>query len=354
MPETNQSQGASLPPVTDVASAAAHIEGLLSMTTRADDDAAPSAMDDNESTESEETDDVEQDEVDAAQDDENDDPASDETTDEEKDESEQHASTIEPPKSWSAEDAAEFKKLSPHAQEIILRRESERDKAINQRMQQVAEERKAIEAQVHQANQVQSQYAQTLNQLLTMTIPEIQQVEGVNWVELASSDPAEYVRLSAVRDGLRQRVGFMQAEMNHVQQQQYAQLQQAQQAHIANQLTALRETVPEFNDPVKAVAIKSDIDKSMSNFGFSQGEIDSIGDARIVRVLARLVELEKVDAARKSAQAKRTGAPAPKLMTPNAAPAREDNRNKKVQDQYRALKKTGSERDAARLLENFL
>ncbi|HEX3862108.1 MAG TPA: hypothetical protein VHY35_10495 [Stellaceae bacterium] len=352
MAETSKTE--SLPPVTDERSAAAHIEGLLDLSGHVvpqTDDASDDEYEDTSFT-PDNADDAEDEVEDDAQDESS--ASADEETDEVGDEPEEKPAIVEPPKSWSAEDAAKFKELPLDLQHVVARREGERDKAINQRMQQLADERKAVEAHVQKASEVQTQYAQTLNQLITLTIPEIQQVENVNWVKLASDDPAEYVRLSAVRDGLRQRVGFMQQQMQQVEAQQNAHQQQQMQARLANQYDQLVEYVPEFKDQSKAVALVKDIGSTMSNLGFSHEEVNGVTDARIVRAMARLAQLEKLEAARVSAKGKKTGAPAPRLMTPNAAPVREDSRNKVINDQYKQLRRSGSTRDAARLLENIL
>lgn len=350
MAETAQNN---LPPVTDVRSAAAHIEGLLSLSNAASRDDDIVDTEDNESAVDGSTDDVE---LDAADNDAHDEDhaSADEETDEVGDEPEEKPAIVEPPKSWSAEDAAKFKELPLDLQHVVAKRESERDKAINQRMQQIAEERKVIETHVAKANEVQTQYVKTLNQLITLTMPDIQKVDNVDWVQLAQDDPAEYVRLSALRDGLRQRVNYMEAEKQKIEQQDAALRHQHFQNHLSAQTVVLREMVPEFNEPAKANALVRDICSTMSTYGFSDAELGQVADARIVRVMARLAQFEKLEAAKKSAQGKKTGAPAPRLMTPNAAPAREDNRTKKIDDQFKQLRRSGSVRDAARLFEQIL
>lgn len=140
-----------LPAVTDVDSAALHIEGLLDLS---GDARVPEAAEDNESTEDNSS------EVDAAPDES---PASE---DEDGSGEPGEEPAIEAPKSWTAEEQAKFRELPPELQQVVARREGERDKAISQRMQTLAEERKTIESQAQQANAVQAQYANTLNHLL--------------------------------------------------------------------------------------------------------------------------------------------------------------------------------------------
>jgi hypothetical protein len=53
---------------------------------------------------------------------------------------------IEPPRSWTKEDRVEFFRLPITAQAIVVRREGERDRALHQAMQKIADERKQLKA----------------------------------------------------------------------------------------------------------------------------------------------------------------------------------------------------------------
>lgn len=343
----------SLSPVTDVASAAKSIEGLLDLTPRESSDEA--RVESDETGGKQEFAEVDETEVNAAPDE---DPASEQDDDAENDptDSEDEPPVIEvpPPSSWSADEKALFQSLPLEAQQVVARRETERDKAISQRMNQLADQRKSIETQVEQASQAQNQYAQTLNQLLTLSVPELQQIENVDWMKLAQDDPTEYVRRTAIRDSLRQRVGFMQSQMQQVQNEQTQQMQARHQEHLAQQYETLIEQIPEFKDTSKAQALVQDIGQTMSKFGFTEQEISSVADARIVRVMAEMARLTKLESSRKSALAKKSPAQAPRLIQSNAASSRDDNTKRKVEEQFARLRKTGDVKDAARLIENMI
>jgi hypothetical protein len=53
---------------------------------------------------------------------------------------------IEPPRSWTKEDRVEFFRMPVTAQAIVVRREGERDRALHQAQQKIADERKAIQS----------------------------------------------------------------------------------------------------------------------------------------------------------------------------------------------------------------
>lgn len=293
-------------------------------------------------------------------DDESQDAAPEETTasdEDQADETEATESPIEPPASWSNSEKKLFASLPTDVQSVIARRESERDTATSRGMQQIAEARKAIEAHTANASQERNQYANTINSLLNWMIPELQEIEATDWVKLATEDRDMYIQRQAQYNDLKSRAHFMQGELGKAQQAQHQQALQQHQTHLNQQFEVLVNDVPEFRDERKANALIAEINGAMSNYGFSKEEISSVADARVVKVMARLAQLEKAEAAKKSALNKRTGSPAPRVVPASSSQQPDDTSSsskRKVADQYARLKRSGSPQDAARLIEQLL
>lgn len=70
------------------------------------------------------------------------------------------------PPSWGNDDAELWASLTPEAQARIAEREGERDRAINQKFQEVANQRKAVEAAAQEAASSRQEYAAALDMLL--------------------------------------------------------------------------------------------------------------------------------------------------------------------------------------------
>lgn len=316
--------------ITDLRSAAKALEGLL--------DLPPDEPEEDE------------DEIDARD---GDDAAPEKASGEEDGQAEADDQPIVPPKSWTTEDQAKFKELPPDLQAVVSKRENERDRAFNLKTQEVAEERKAVAQAQQQSQMAQQHYYQSLNQLLDATMPELNQLASTDWVRLSREDPSEYVRLQGIKESLVGRARAMQSEMQRVQQANQAQHHAAVEQYKTQQLAELQATVPEFTDPTKAQSLIGDICSTMNGYGFSNDEVGSVLDHRIVRVMTRLAQLEKVEKTRASAQSKKTASPAPKYVTPNASrPAA--GKGAQMKEQWSNLRKTGRAEDAARIFEQFL
>lgn len=254
---------------------------------------------------------------------------------------------FDPPASWSAEDAAVFKSLPPDAQAILARRESERDRDYHSKTQEIAAERQAI-------GQAQDTYARSLEQLVALAVPELEQFRNLDWQRLSVEQPTEYVRLYAYRDALRQRLDTLSGEHARVSQQRQA-LEARQRADIiAQQKEVLIQRVPEFRDPAKAQQLTRDLTTGLSqHYGISPEEVASLIDARQVAVALDAVKWRQHVSARAAAEAKQKAAPAPTMQSAGT-PAQADNRGRRMQNKMSALRESGSVRDAASLIKELL
>lgn len=267
------------------------------------------------------------------------------------------AAAIEPPASWSAEEKATFAKLPPAAQATIARRESERDKLIQQRTQEIAEQRKATEAERTAIEGQRKQYLESLQVLMHAAVPEAKQfaeITDAQWQHLSEQNPAEYVRLRAARDGLVERLGKVQTELQRVSQEQAQAQQQRVGEYLAQERTRLVEKIPEFGDEAKAAALTKDLTAALTgHYGFKPEEVGQVVDHRLIAVARDAMLYRRAEAARKAAEGKRQNPP-PHMQQPNAAPQQDTGKAKGLREKRAQLVRSGSTRDAAALFAELL
>lgn len=260
---------------------------------------------------------------------------------------------IEPPKSWSNEDKAVFQQLPPEAQAVITRRESERDRAFQAKTQEIAQHRHALEATFGEIQQERNSYANNLEQLLAVAMPEAAQFANLDWQRLAQESPADYVRLTAERDALRGRIGAIQGELQRVQavaQQDYAR----NFAHLrATEAARLAEKMPDFADREKGGKFVNEMRQWLHEQGFTAQEIGQVIDHRVILVAAKAMQADRAARARRSAETRRAD-PAPSVQRPGVSPHRESNAARRRSQAMEQLKRTGSDRDAISYLQQLL
>lgn len=329
---TAGSEGAAAPQITDERSAVAALEGLLD--TGAIDTESGAPAPDAGPDERPATGDGEEGQPEPAEGEESETPA------------------IEPPQSWSADDKAVFGTLPPEAQAVIARRESERDKLIGQRTQEIAEQRKAHEAERTAIQTERQTYAQSLQQMMLLAVPEAKkfaEMTDADWLQLSREKPAEWASLSAERDVLRNRVGAVQAELQRVNEQTIRDQQQHFGEFRVEQQQKLVEKIPEFGDAEKGKKLAGELRTWLQDQGFSEQEIGQAVDHRLIFIATKAMRADQAETARKAAEAKRAN-PAPTVQRPGSKQGSDSAVAQRVEGKYQQLRKTGRDTDAASLI----
>ena len=216
--------------------------------------------------------------------------------------------------------------------------------------QALAEQRKQIEAErakVVEAARLRDQYAQRLQvieQMLTQSPQE-------NLAELKETDPIGYaVKMAEQVEREKQLAAVRQERAQLAQRQQYEQ-QERLKAHLSQEAQKLQSAIPEMADEVKGEVVRKEIKDFARSIGFSEQELAQVYDHRAVLTLYKAMQYDKLQKS-KPATAKRV-AEAPKTLRPGPAQQSSPDQDavKKLKGQ---LRKSGKQRDAAKLFERFL
>ncbi len=215
--------------------------------------------------------------------------------------------------------------------------------------QEVAEQRKAVEAQqakIEEAARLRDQYAQRLSiieQMLQQPEPDLSQ--------LKETDPIGYAVAVAEQTERQKQLAAVQQERARLAQQQQSEQAERLKMHLATEAAKLREAIPEWQDEVKGEIIKKEIREYAKSVGFSDQELSQVYDSRAVTALYKAAQYDKlmkgkIDATKKVTQA-------PRMLKPGTSTpeTRQTEQSKKLKQQVR---KTGKVKDAARLFESFL
>jgi hypothetical protein len=216
---------------------------------------------------------------------------------------------------------------------------------IQNGMQQVAAAKKQVE-QVYASLQAQTQ---RYNELLASA----QSGKGLSAPtppdrELMTTDPFGFMEARLEFEEAEKAWKESQtAHQQHTAQQTQA-MQQAQQAHLADQAAKIRESIPDFADPVKAKALQSGMSKYAAQIGYTPEEINGISDARVVSVLHDAMRYREMIAARKSADA--NVAPTRQAIRPGAKRSEGTTAERTSRRAAERMRQTGDIDDVAQFL----
>ena len=272
-----------------------------------------------------------------------DEESDDETTEEQSDEEDVDEEQEEPKVFTVKVDGKEIEVTLDELQKGYSRTQD-----YTRKTQQIAEARKAVEAETAAIRAEREQYAQLLGALQQQL--ESAGEQPIDWDRLYAEDPIEWVRQRELVRDKQERKAAIQSE-----QQRLAQLSQQQQAEeikakLVEEQHALIEAVPEWKDPKKAKAEKALLIEFGRKIGFSEEELKNVYDHRAVIALRKAALYDQMVSKRKDIKPVVNNGPRP--VKPTAA-GRVSTTTEGTRAKQR-LAKTGRVDDAARAIELLL
>ena len=225
----------------------------------------------------------------------------------------------------------------------------QRSKDYTKKSQEVAEQRKAIEAeraklsQVEQERQAYAQRLQAIDQFLS------KQLQGENLESLKETDPIGYAVKVAERTEKEKQLAVIRAEQQRIAQVQQAEQQQKLQVHLQSEAQKLVDVIPEFGTE-KGQDLKRQIREYALNIGYSEQDLANLYDHRAVLALYKAMKFEKLQQAKPDAMKRVQEAPKVLKAGTSTPPTKSDADKKAMQ----RLRESGRVRDAANVFERFL
>ena len=224
-----------------------------------------------------------------------------------------------------------------------------RQRDYTRKTQELAQQRKAIEAKYQEISQKDAIYSQLLPRMESTLKGELE--NEPDWNALYEADPIAYVREKDIWNEKKQKLQAVQAESQRLQQESAMAQQQQLQQFLQYGQQQLLEQIPEWQDNEVASKEKMAIrDYGISVLGYTPQEMDSVYDYRVLLGLRnawlqhKTVQATKVKPTEKKAAA-RTARPGTSNVPKSTTP---------VKKARQKLAKTGKVQDAAKLFEQLL
>ena len=222
-----------------------------------------------------------------------------------------------------------------------------RTQDYTRKTQQIAEVRKQVEQETQAIRAEREQYAQLLGALQAQLQTSEPQVD---LERLYHEDPIEWVRQKEVLRERQEKAYAIQAEQQRLSQLSQQEQQRAMEAHLESQKDALLAALPEWRDPKKAKAEKALVLESAKSVGFSDDDLKSVYDHRLVLLLRKAAMYDQMVSKRQGIKPVVNNGPRP--AKPGAA-GRVSTTTESTRAKQR-LAKTGRVDDAASAIELLL
>ena len=222
-----------------------------------------------------------------------------------------------------------------------------RTQDYTRKTQQIAEVRKQVEQETYAVRAEREQYAQLLGALQA----QLQSSEPqIDLERLYHEDPIEWVRQKEVMRERQEKLGAIQSEQQRLSQVAQYEQQRAMEAQLASQQEALLAALPDWKDPKKAKAEKALVIESAKAAGFTDEDLKSVYDHRLVLLLRKAALFDQMVSKRQGIKPVVNNGPRP--AKPGAA-GRVSTTTESTRAKQR-LAKTGRIDDAASAIELLL
>ena len=229
-----------------------------------------------------------------------------------------------------------------------------RQKDYTRKTQELAENRKAMDAQYQEIERERAEYAQ----LLPAMAERIQQAaeQEPDWDTLYDTDPVMAAKAERQwrkeQEGRVAQLQAVQAEQQRMQQIEAQKREQMQQSYLEQQRHILPDIIPEWRDRKVAATEATQIRDFLLGEGFSEQDVSGMSNATLVKLARKAMLYDRGETRANEVKAK-PKKPRAKILK-SGSRASQPKRTSAAQEAQNRARKTGRVNDAAAAIKALL
>lgn len=216
--------------------------------------------------------------------------------------------------------------------------------------QEVAANRRELESRQAEIAQQAQAFEQTINFAIQVAQTGLPAEPDR---QLLADDPISYLQQKAERDSRIQQLQQLYAAKQQHEQAQVTERQNAIQQWLTVERQRLTDAMPELKDIAKLQAFNAELVKGIEHYGFSQQDLESVYDHRLILLAKDAMAYRKLIANKPAAMAKTDGKP---TLTPGRRQNTQAQRQRDKASDWQKLRAShGKDEDALdRILDNLI
>ena len=219
---------------------------------------------------------------------------------------------------------------------------SNQRRSLDSELDAVSKDKEAVK-------QMRDEYAQKLQ----IVEQNLQTDDNIDWVTLAQTDPTDYAVKKAEYDRKKELQLQVQQEKQKLAQEQRKEQERIYQNHIENERGKLIEAMPIFGDQKKAPKLMKDISEFAMKQGYTEQEVSMVVDHRAVKTLHDAMKYNQL-LEKKNLQGKKVKPISRVVSSEGKNNTRSTDKQLRVNDRMKQLKKSGNVKDAQKVLSAML
>jgi hypothetical protein len=229
----------------------------------------------------------------------------------------------------------------------------QRDSDYRRKTMELADERRLLEEEVNKAKsesdavaKLRQDYATRLGEIENSMQPDA----NIDWAKLYETNPDEYHRMKIEVENKSKALETIKAERQRALEEQQQEQTKVFNQYLEQQKKLLADKEPEYVDPVKGEGLRKDMTSYLKKEGYSDQELNMMVDHRSFVIAKKAMLYDKMMNSKVSAKQSK---PVPKMVRSGTTKTinKDSQQSKSLKSR---LKQTGSMRDAANVLKQFL
>ena len=205
-----------------------------------------------------------------------------------------------------------------------------RDSDYRQKTHALAQERKILEDQKTSLSQSYDSKLKELTDLIGAAESYIGQSSKEDLQKMYEEDPTQAAKIDFQQRQQRENFNRLKQQAESVKLQQY-------NSYLEEQKRLAATKIPEYSDPVKGVTFKTQMKKTLSDYGFNDQEIGSLADHRFLMVVKDAMEYRSL---KSKPVATKKVTTAPKVVK-SGTPKMENSRREAVKQKISRMRRSG-------------
>lgn len=215
---------------------------------------------------------------------------------------------------------------------------------------ELAEQRKAAEAETAKAREERSQYMQGLQRAQAVLETQLQEQQQIDWPKLLEADPVEYLKQQHLAQTRQAQLQQTYQQRQQLEAQAKAEHDSALKSHAESQREELIAKIPEWKDAEKMKAGATELREYLKTQGLTEQEIYSVIDHRAIVQSYKAMKYDQMMAKAKAAAKKIDNTPQ-RVLRPTGG---ESNQLDRRTASFQKLQKTGRVDDAVGAIASIL
>ena len=229
----------------------------------------------------------------------------------------------------------------------------QRDSDYRRKTMELADERRLLEEEVNKAKsesdavaKLRQDYATRLSEIENSMQPDA----NIDWAKLYETNPDEYHRMKIEVENKSKALETIKTERQRALAEQQQEQTKVFNQYLEQQKQLLADKEPEYVDPVKGEGLRKDMTSYLKKEGYSDQELNMMVDHRSFVIAKKAMLYDKMMNSKISAKQSKT---VPKMVRSGTQKTinKDSQQSKSLKSR---LKQTGSMKDAANVLKQFL